>query len=160
MTHDKPAVLRQFVAAGRLGDKADLDDAVRAARDAFPDWKPAGTVPLLAVRLAEALQEAGLPDGVLSSLVADSGLGGQLVEHPGVDAVTFTGSNSVGRRLIATCGELARPIQTEVGKRAEQAHVRLLTGGEPYRDEPRRRGAFVAPTILELTGEDSLGASS
>lgn len=383
MTHDEPAVLRQFVAgrwregtgelvddanpaypddivaAGRLGDRADLDDAVRAARDAFARWsttphpvrgqvlartaevldanaeawgtqlcreegktraegigevrraaeifryyagegtravgevfasprrgeqiqvihrpvgtvgvitpfnfpiaipawkiapalsygntvvwKPAGTVPLLAVRLAEALQQAGLPDGVLSLLLADSALGRQLVEHPGIDAVTFTGSTAVGRRLIASCGELARPIQTEmggknaaavlddadlalaadqvlagafrsagqkctatsrlivtdkvadellgmlveraerlrvgdpldpstemgpvitdaardeiqteVGKRVEQNNIRLLTGGEPYRDELRRRGAFLPPTILELTGEDSL----
>ena len=78
-------------------------------------WKPASTVPLLAVRLAEALVQAGLPDGVLSLLLADGGVGGQLVEHPGVDAVTFTGSTTVGRRLIARCGELARPIQVEMG---------------------------------------------
>ncbi|WP_335940725.1 aldehyde dehydrogenase family protein [Streptomyces sp. PTD5-9] len=78
-------------------------------------WKPASTVPLLAVRLAEALVEAGLPDGVLSLLIGDGRLGGRLVEHPGVDAVTFTGSTSVGRDLIAACGRLARPVQTEMG---------------------------------------------
>ncbi len=78
-------------------------------------WKPASTVPLLAVRLAEALVEAGLPNGVLSLLLGDGALGGQLVEHAGVDAVTFTGSTTVGRRLIARCGELARPIQVEMG---------------------------------------------
>ncbi|WP_439678155.1 aldehyde dehydrogenase family protein [Embleya sp. MST-111070] len=78
-------------------------------------WKPASTVPLLAMRLAEALVEAGLPDGVLSLLIGDGGLGGRLVAHPGIDAVTFTGSTSVGRRLIAACGALARPIQTEMG---------------------------------------------
>jgi len=78
-------------------------------------WKPASAVPLLAVRLAEALVQAGLPDGVLSLLLGDSDAGIRLVEHPGIDAVTFTGSTAVGRRLIARCGELARPIQTEMG---------------------------------------------
>lgn len=78
-------------------------------------WKPASLVPLLAVRLAEALVEAGLPEGVLSLLIGGGALGGRLVEHPGVDAVTFTGSTSVGRNLIAACGRLARPVQTEMG---------------------------------------------
>jgi alpha-ketoglutaric semialdehyde dehydrogenase len=78
-------------------------------------WKPASTVPLLATRLAEALVDAGLPDGVLSLLVADGALGGRLVEHPGISRVTFTGSTSVGRRLIERCGTLPRPIQTEMG---------------------------------------------
>ncbi|MFF4117514.1 aldehyde dehydrogenase family protein [Streptomyces sp. NPDC001714] len=78
-------------------------------------WKPASLVPLLAVRLAEALVEAGLPAGVLSLVIGGGALGGRLVEHPGVDAVTFTGSTSVGRSLIATCGRLARPVQTEMG---------------------------------------------
>ncbi|WP_225839621.1 aldehyde dehydrogenase [Streptomyces sp. NK08204] len=78
-------------------------------------WKPASLVPLLAVRLAEALVEAGLPDGVLSLLIGGGPLGSRLVEHPGVDAVTFTGSTSVGRGLIAACGRLARPVQAEMG---------------------------------------------
>jgi acyl-CoA reductase-like NAD-dependent aldehyde dehydrogenase len=78
-------------------------------------WKPAATVPLLAGRLAEALVQSGLPDGVLNLLIGDGELGGRLVEHAGVDAVTFTGSTAVGRRLIERCGALARPIQTEMG---------------------------------------------
>jgi acyl-CoA reductase-like NAD-dependent aldehyde dehydrogenase len=61
------------------------------------------------------LVQAGLPDGVLSLLLGDGDAGIRLVEHPGIDAVTFTGSTAVGRRLIARCGELARPIQTEMG---------------------------------------------
>ncbi len=78
-------------------------------------WKPASSVPLLAQRLAQALVDAGLPAGVLSMLVGDGELGARLVEHDGVDAVTFTGSTAVGRRLIERCGALARPIQTEMG---------------------------------------------
>jgi acyl-CoA reductase-like NAD-dependent aldehyde dehydrogenase len=78
-------------------------------------WKPASTVPLLAMRLAEALVEAGLPGGVLSLLIGEGGLGGRLVEHPKISRVTFTGSTGVGRALIERCGTFARPIQTEMG---------------------------------------------
>nr|WP_272919366.1 aldehyde dehydrogenase family protein [Amycolatopsis rubida] len=78
-------------------------------------WKPASVVPLLAIRLAEALVTAGLPDGVLNLLLTTGDLGGRLVDHPGIDAVTFTGSTEVGTRLIEICGRRARPIQTEMG---------------------------------------------
>ncbi len=78
-------------------------------------WKPASTVPLLAMRLAQAIADAGLPDGALNLVLADGATGGRLVEHPGVDAVSFTGSTGVGRALIERCGALSRPIQTEMG---------------------------------------------
>ncbi len=78
-------------------------------------WKPASQVPLLAVRLAQALEAGGLPRGVLSLVLGPGSIGEHLVLHRGVDAITFTGSTGVGRRLIASCGELARPIQTEMG---------------------------------------------
>ncbi len=77
--------------------------------------KPASLVPLLAQRLAEALLEAGLPEGVLSLFIANGALGARLVEHDAVDAVSFTGSTGIGRQLIERCGALARPIQTEMG---------------------------------------------
>lgn len=78
-------------------------------------WKPASLVPLLAYRLAQAFHNAGLPGGVLSLLFGDGAFGQCLVEHPAVDAVTFTGSTSIGRALIRKCGELGKPIQTEMG---------------------------------------------
>jgi alpha-ketoglutaric semialdehyde dehydrogenase len=207
-------------------------------------WKPASTVPLLAVRLAEALLDAGLPEGVLSLLITGAEVGNALVAHDQVDAVTFTGSTSVGRRLMALCGELGRPIQTEMGGKnaaavladadlevattdvlsgafrssgqkctatsrlivanaiadeliarvVERARgltvgdpltdgvylgpvisraardeiqttvadgtrrpgVTVLAGGEPYRHGPLAEGAFVAPTVVELAGDDPL----
>lgn len=78
-------------------------------------WKPASQVPLLAYRLAQALEAAGLPPGVLSLVVGNGSMGEHLAVHPRVDAVTFTGSTGVGRHLIARCGELAKPIQAEMG---------------------------------------------
>lgn len=79
-------------------------------------WKPASVVPLLAVRLASALHDAGLPAGVLNLLIAGGGrTGGQLVSHSGVDAVTFTGSTEVGRSIAALCAARGVPVQAEMG---------------------------------------------
>lgn len=78
-------------------------------------WKPASVVSLLAQRLAEALTEAGLPDGVLNVVVGPGEVGQAVVDDPRVSAVTFTGSTSVGRLLIAACGIAAKPIQAEMG---------------------------------------------
>lgn len=78
-------------------------------------WKPAGTVPLLAVRLASALHDAGLPAGVLNLLLADGRTGGHMVDHAGIDAVTFTGSTAVGRAIAASCAGRGVPVQAEMG---------------------------------------------
>ena len=103
-------------------------------------WKPAGDVPLLAIRLAEALVAAGLPEGVLSLLIGPSVLGQALVEHPGVTAATFTGSTAVGRRLIESCGRLARPIQTDMG--GKNAAVVLADADLPAAVDQVVAGAF------------------
>ncbi len=78
-------------------------------------WKPAGTVPLLAIRLATALTEAGLPPGTLNLVIGDSAIGDGLVNHPGVDAITFTGSTGVGRRIAAAAAARGVPVQAEMG---------------------------------------------
>jgi aldehyde dehydrogenase (NAD+) len=78
-------------------------------------WKPASVVPMLAVRLASALHDAGLPAGVLNLLIADGGTGGHLIAHAGVDAVTFTGSTAVGRSIAASCAARGVAVQAEMG---------------------------------------------
>lgn len=78
-------------------------------------WKPASTVPLLAIRLAQALTEAGLPAGVLNLLIGGSEIGNALVDHAGIDAVTFTGSTGVGRRIAAAAAARGIPAQAEMG---------------------------------------------
>ncbi|MGV0779822.1 aldehyde dehydrogenase family protein [Mycolicibacterium sp. XJ775] len=78
-------------------------------------WKPASTVPLLAIRLAQALTEAGLPSGVLNLLIGGSDIGNAIVEHPGIDGITFTGSTGVGRRIAAAAAARGVPAQAEMG---------------------------------------------
>lgn len=78
-------------------------------------WKPASTVPLLAQRLAEALDAAGLPKGVLNLVIGPGALGSVLVEHPLLDGLTFTGSTGVGRKLAAAGAARGVPVQAEMG---------------------------------------------
>lgn len=78
-------------------------------------WKPASTVPLLAVRLAEALAGAGLPAGALNLVIGPSAVGDALVNHTGIDAITFTGSTGVGRRIAAAAAGRGVPVQAEMG---------------------------------------------
>ncbi|PQZ91544.1 aldehyde dehydrogenase [Arthrobacter sp. MYb227] len=78
-------------------------------------WKPASTVPLLALRLAQALVEAGLPVGVLNLIIGSGSLGDAIVNHPDLDGLTFTGSTGVGRMLAAAAAGNGVPIQAEMG---------------------------------------------
>src|SRR6059036_2160682 len=59
--------------------------------------KPADTTPLTALLLAEIVQEAGLPPGVVNILTGAGETGAAVVKHPGVSKVAFTGSTEVGK---------------------------------------------------------------
>jgi alpha-ketoglutaric semialdehyde dehydrogenase len=79
-------------------------------------WKPAELTPLTSVRLLEALRDAGLPDGVLNLVLGrGSDVGDALTGHAEVDAVTFTGSNPVGRGIQRLATERGAKVQLEMG---------------------------------------------
>jgi malonate-semialdehyde dehydrogenase (acetylating)/methylmalonate-semialdehyde dehydrogenase len=59
--------------------------------------KPSELVPLSAMRLAELLKEAGLPDGVFNIVHGTQPVVEALCDHPGIDALTFVGSTRVGK---------------------------------------------------------------
>lgn len=77
--------------------------------------KPSPEAPLDSYLLAEALAEAGVPDGVVNIVVADRGPSEYLVGHPGVDKVSFTGSTAAGRRIAEICGRDLRRVSLELG---------------------------------------------
>jgi aldehyde dehydrogenase (NAD+) len=77
--------------------------------------KPAPETPLDSYLLAEMLESAGLPEGVLSVVPADREVSEYLVTHHGVDKVAFTGSTAVGRRIAALCGQDLRRVTLELG---------------------------------------------
>ena len=77
--------------------------------------KPAPETPLDAVILAELVQEAGFPAGVVNFVPAGREVGEHLVTHPGVDKVAFTGSTAAGRRIASLCGERLKRYTLELG---------------------------------------------
>ncbi len=97
--------------------------------------KPASATPLMAVRIAEVFQEAGLPDGVLNLVFGGGGaVGDPLVDDPRVRAVSFTGSNAVGQRLATrAAGRLAKVTLELGGKNAvvvmDDADLELAAAG-------------------------------
>jgi aldehyde dehydrogenase (NAD+) len=77
--------------------------------------KPAPETPLDAYLLAELLEQAGVPAGVVNIVPAGRETGEHLVSHPGVDKVAFTGSTAAGRRIAAICGEQLKRCSLELG---------------------------------------------
>ena len=77
--------------------------------------KPAPETPLDAMLLAEAVTEAGVPEGVVNIVPAGREVGEHLVKHPGVDKIAFTGSTAAGRRVASLCGEHLKRVTLELG---------------------------------------------
>ena len=78
--------------------------------------KPAEQTPLTALRLGELASEAGFPPGVLN-VVPGYGerAGAALVRHPGVDAISFTGSTEVGRTIMREAAGTLKKVSLELG---------------------------------------------
>ncbi len=78
--------------------------------------KPAEETPLTALVLAELAMQAGLPPGVLNVVTGDGeSTGAALVEHPGVNKITFTGSTEVGKLIGQRCAADVRRVALELG---------------------------------------------
>jgi aldehyde dehydrogenase (NAD+) len=77
--------------------------------------KPPEETPLFGSLLAEAFEEAGLPPGVLNVVPADREVSEELVRHPLVDKISFTGSTRAVRRVAALCGEQIKRCSLELG---------------------------------------------
>ncbi|MGW1029971.1 aldehyde dehydrogenase [Streptomyces sp. NPDC002577] len=65
--------------------------------------------------LAELLERAGLPEGVVSVLPADRETSEYLVSHPQIDKIAFTGSTRAGRRIASIAGEQLKRVSLELG---------------------------------------------
>lgn len=77
--------------------------------------KPAPEGPVSTLLLAEALEAAGLPEGVVSILPAGREMGEYLVSHEDVDKVAFTGSTAAGKRIMSLCGQRIARVSLELG---------------------------------------------
>lgn len=77
--------------------------------------KPSEVAPGVARLFIEAVQAAGLPPGLVNVLWGSSELGQALVDHPGVDQISFTGSTAVGRRIMAAAAARVARVTLELG---------------------------------------------
>ena len=78
--------------------------------------KPAELAPGSAWELANMLDQAGCPKGVFNLVMGrGSVVGDRLVEHPDVDAISFTGSVATGRRIAEACARSRKKVQLEMG---------------------------------------------
>ncbi len=80
--------------------------------------KPAETTPLTALHLAQILQEAELPEGVVNIVPGGRETGAALVTHPDIDKVAFTGSTAVGKWIAKTLAGSGKRLTLELGGKA------------------------------------------
>jgi betaine-aldehyde dehydrogenase len=77
--------------------------------------KPSPETPLDGMLMAELLEEAGIPKGVVSIIPAGREVGEHLVRHPGIDKIAFTGSTAAGKLIASICGEQLKRCSLELG---------------------------------------------
>ncbi|MFC0601256.1 aldehyde dehydrogenase family protein [Streptomyces palmae] len=80
--------------------------------------KPAETTPLSALFFADVCRQAGLPQGVVNIVTGDGSTGAELVAHPGIDKVAFTGSTEVGKAIARTVAGTRKKLTLELGGKA------------------------------------------
>ncbi|HEY1288246.1 MAG TPA: aldehyde dehydrogenase family protein [Burkholderiales bacterium] len=84
-------------------------------------FKPADLVPGCAWALAEIIARAGAPSGVFNLVMGRGSVVGEVLSNdPGVDAVSFTGSAAVGRRVAQNCAARLAKVQLEMGGKNPQ----------------------------------------
>ncbi len=114
--------------------------------------KPAELTPLSAVRLAELVLDAGIPEGVVNVVVGKGSVVGQrLVEHPDVAKIGFTGSTEVGRSVMEGAAGTIKRVTLELG--GKSANV-------VFADADLERAAAAAPyAVFDNAGQDCCARS-
>ncbi|WP_327589701.1 aldehyde dehydrogenase family protein [Nonomuraea sp. NBC_00507] len=91
--------------------------------------KPAEETSLSTLRLAELIQEAGFPDGVVNVVTgAGAEAGAAIADHPGVDKIAFTGSTEVGRLVARAATGNLKKVSLELG--GKSPHI-VLPDADP-----------------------------
>ena len=80
--------------------------------------KPAETTSLTALKLAEIIEEAGLPDGVVNIVTGAGATGAAIVNHPDIDKIAFTGSTEVGKIIQKAIAGSGKKLTLELGGKA------------------------------------------
>src|SRR5205085_7063240 len=114
--------------------------------------KPAELTPLSALRLAELVLEAGIPEGVVNVVVGPGRVVGQrLVEHADVAKIGFTGSTEVGRSVMQAAAGTIKRVTLELG--GKSANV-------VFADADLEQAAASAPyAVFDNAGQDCCARS-
>ncbi|MCB0481998.1 MAG: aldehyde dehydrogenase family protein, partial [Flavobacteriales bacterium] len=80
--------------------------------------KPAETTPLTALKLAEVIQEADLPPGVVNIITGEGSTGAAIVNHPDINKIAFTGSTEVGKIIQRSIAGTGKKATLELGGKA------------------------------------------
>ena len=80
--------------------------------------KSAETTPLTSLKLAEVIQEAGLPDGVVNIITGAGATGAAIVNHPDINKIAFTGSTAVGKIIQSAIAGTDKKVTLELGGKA------------------------------------------
>ncbi|ABS07464.1 betaine-aldehyde dehydrogenase [Shewanella baltica] len=78
-------------------------------------FKPSEETPLGALKLAQLLSEAGLPDGVFNVVMGDGKVGAWLTGHPDIAKVSFTGEVGTGKKVMAAAASSLKDVTMELG---------------------------------------------
>lgn len=80
--------------------------------------KPAETTSLTALKLAEIIQESGLPDGVVNIITGHGPVGASMVNHKDINKIAFTGSTNVGKWIQKAIAGTDKKLTLELGGKA------------------------------------------
>jgi len=106
-------------------------------------FKPATLTPFTGAKVVEIFERAGVPAGVLNMVVGSGGeVGDELLQHPDVRAVSFTGSTEVGSELYAQGARRMKKCQCEMG--GKNPLVILADADLPLAVESAVFGAFAS----------------
>ena len=110
--------------------------------------KPSELASVTPLRFAEFAEEAGVPRGMIQVATGDGATGAALVEHPGVDHVTFVGSAATGAAVAAACGAPAGPDRARARRQVAQRGLRRRRPrqsgpGDRQRADPERRAELL-----------------
>ena len=113
--------------------------------------KPSEVVPLSALRIAELLQEAGLPAGVFNIVNGDRSLVEAICDHPGIDAMSFVGSTRVAKIVYARA---ASNFKRALALGGAKNHLVVLPDANPS-----MTAANVAASMSGCAGQRCMAAS-
>lgn len=96
--------------------------------------KPSEITPLIGLQYARLAQEAGFPKGTISVLIGNGDLGQAMVNHPGIDMISFTGGTSTGRHIARLAADRLKPLVLELGGKSpnivfSDANLELAANG-------------------------------